>query len=164
MDLSSSRKPPNLDSLVPISKNIKPNQIYNDYSFPIFSCGKMIVSSSMEKSRLSKSNRELSTVKYTPGHSKGNVVQRALEERKSKRFNTMNTRIVPELNLFFSKKPRIVDFVPYSVKSYKELSVIGDMGGLGSSRIGGTEWENEKQKQQRIKFYANRLKKKAYIT
>ena len=42
--------------------------------------------------------------------------------------------------------------------------MIGDMGGLGSSRIGGTEWENEKQKQQRIKLYANRLKKKAYIT
>ena len=159
MDLSSSRKPPNLQLLVPISKNIRPNQIHSDYSFPIFSKGKIVVSRSMEKIRGSNSSREICTGKNILGGSKENVVQRALEERKIKKSYT-STRIAPELNLFYSKKHRIADFGQYPGRDFRDLSGARDMGGLGSSRIGNTQWDIGKQKFMRTKVYGDILKKR----
>lgn len=86
------------------------------------------------------------------------AIEKALEERKNLKIKKKKNLPEKDSDFFFSKKPRIVEYVPYSIKDFKGLEIPNITGGLGSARIGSITWENEKKKLQRTKLYSDALK------
>jgi hypothetical protein len=57
------------------------------------------------------------------------------------------------------RKPRTVDFVPYSIKDYNNIKPEGyyELGGLGPSSVGTDDWVKRKEMQERRKEYAKQI-------
>lgn len=73
---------------------------------------------------------------------------------------------LPEYAEFaYSKKPRPVDYLPYSLKDYNEIkpSHYRALGGIGPARVGTKVWEEQRLKQKKMKEYSERLSKGGHI-
>ena len=59
-------------------------------------------------------------------------------------------------NLCFSKKPRVIDFKPYSINDYRKIKNFQNakLGGLGPSYVGTEEWERKMTKKKAMKEYS----------
>jgi len=62
--------------------------------------------------------------------------------------------------LVFSKKPRPVDFKPYSIQDYRKIKHIQNikLGGLGPSYLGTEEWERKMAKTRAMREYSELLR------
>lgn len=61
----------------------------------------------------------------------------------------------------FSRKPRPVEFLPYSLKDYNETrpNKYQTLGGIGPARVGTKVWEDQKLKQRKMRDYSERVAK-----
>lgn len=57
------------------------------------------------------------------------------------------------------RKPKTVDFVPYSIKDYNNIKPEGyyELGGLGPASVGTDDWMKRKEMQERRKDYAKQI-------
>lgn len=62
--------------------------------------------------------------------------------------------------LVYSKKPRAVDFKPYSIQDYRKIKHIQNvkLGGLGPSYLGTEEWERKMAKTRAMREYSELLR------
>ncbi|OMJ83816.1 hypothetical protein SteCoe_15227 [Stentor coeruleus] len=145
-------------SITPISKNLKQNQIHNDYTHCLSSTGYMIASSSVStpfKSELSLFPDYLPEKKLLKS-STMNCIEKAIAARAS--YKPENVIKEEPEGLYFSKKPRFVEYTPYSARDYNEIKKFPETGGLGAWRIGSLQWENERTRRIRMKTYSQNLK------
>ena len=56
---------------------------------------------------------------------------------------------------------RFVEYKPYTLKDYKELTRTGIVMGPLGANIGTKEWESKKAKMKRMENYSNRINQQA---
>ena len=139
-----------LKNLTPINKTLKSYQVYNDYNCSLSSTGYLIASNSNNSDK----NFEILPNNTEKVLQRPSFIDIALKNRN---FVKTETKVLKE-GLYYSRKPRAVDFVPYSVRDYQDIKAPIKLGGLGSWRIGSKDWEMENKRTLKMKTYSEILR------
>lgn len=146
------------NTLTPISKILKQNQIHNDYNHCLSSTGHMIASNSISLPYKSDFHQLLEpTVGKRVGKSSSmNCIERALAAQAF--YKPEKVTHPDQEGLYFSKKPRFIEYTPYSARDYKEIKKTPELGSIGAWRVGSIEWEHERTRRIRMKNYSQNIR------
>ena len=148
-----------LEKFTPINKDIKPTQIYTDYTSPLSSRVHASIPKIDQNLSSSKSASYICGVKYKLTDIKTNIIQKALEEKKIEKLKVRNAK--KKITLQSIKKPRrVIDINHESIKKITNNSKVSESGEIWLHRSIGLERETERKKKEMNRKYSNILKKR----